>query len=85
VGGDHEHAYETGIGRRDAAAMPIRYQAGLRPLLDLSFERVVPHNDVMTGFRHWEYDARIHIRGVFVAQSKFHLVQGLALGYASHT
>jgi hypothetical protein len=29
------------------------------PLLDLSFDRVVPHH-VMTGFRRWEYDARIH-------------------------
>jgi hypothetical protein len=34
------------------------------PLLDLSFERVVPHH-VLTGFRPWEYESRVHA-GVFV-------------------
>lgn len=34
------------------------------PLLDLSFERVIPHH-VLTGFRPWEYESRVHA-GVFV-------------------
>jgi hypothetical protein len=29
------------------------------PMLDLSFDRVVPHH-VMTGFRSWEYEGLIH-------------------------
>ncbi|HYD99286.1 MAG TPA: glycoside hydrolase family 2, partial [Alphaproteobacteria bacterium] len=29
------------------------------PMLDLAFERVIPHH-VLTGFRPWEYDARVH-------------------------
>ena len=29
------------------------------PLIDLSFDRVVPHH-VMTGFRRWEFEARVH-------------------------
>jgi hypothetical protein len=29
------------------------------PLLDLSFNRVVPHQ-VMTGFRPWEFQGRVH-------------------------
>jgi hypothetical protein len=28
-------------------------------MLDLSFDRVIPH-DVLTGFRPWEYDGRVH-------------------------
>jgi hypothetical protein len=34
------------------------------PMLDLSFERVIPHH-VLTGFRPWEYESRIHA-GIFV-------------------
>jgi hypothetical protein len=34
------------------------------PLLDLAFERVLPHH-VLTGFRPWEIESRIHA-GVFV-------------------
>jgi len=34
------------------------------PILDLAFERVLPHH-VLTGFRPWEYESRVHA-GVFV-------------------
>jgi len=34
------------------------------PLLDLAFERVVPRH-VLTGFRPWEYESRVHA-GIFV-------------------
>jgi hypothetical protein len=34
------------------------------PLLDLAFERVVPHH-VLTGFRPWEFESRVHA-GIFV-------------------
>jgi hypothetical protein len=34
------------------------------PILDLAFERVIPHH-VLTGFRPWEFESRVHA-GVFV-------------------
>jgi hypothetical protein len=34
------------------------------PILDLAFDRVIPHH-VLTGFRPWEFESRVHA-GVFV-------------------
>ncbi|MFD0460906.1 hypothetical protein ACFQY9_02385 [Microvirga aerilata] len=46
--------------RRHAAF--ARFPGG--PMLDLAFERVLPHH-VLTGFRPWELESRVHA-GVFV-------------------